>query len=40
MTADGKLLASGGEEGIVRLYDTGNGKLLKTIRSEPGPKGR
>jgi Planctomycete cytochrome C/WD domain, G-beta repeat len=31
MTADGKLLAAGGEEGIVRLYNATNGQLIKAL---------
>jgi WD40 repeat protein len=31
MSADGKIVASGGEEGVVRLYNAANGQLLKAI---------
>jgi hypothetical protein len=31
VTADGSLVASGGEEGVVRLYNGANGQLLKTL---------
>jgi uncharacterized protein with WD repeat len=31
VSADGKIVASGGEEGIVRLYNATNGKLIKAI---------
>lgn len=31
VTADGSLVAAGGEEGVARLYDGRNGKLLKTL---------
>jgi WD40 repeat protein len=31
ISADGKVVAAGGEEGIVRLYDGGNGQLIKAL---------
>jgi WD40 repeat protein len=31
VSADGKVVAAGGEEGIVRLYDGTNGKLIKEL---------
>ena len=31
VSADGQLVAAGGEEGIVRLYNGANGKLIKAL---------
>lgn len=33
-SADGKLVATGGEEGIVRIYDGATGKLVKAVSGE------
>ncbi len=34
-SADGSIIATGGEEGLVRVYDGKNGKLEKTVTFEP-----
>jgi WD40 repeat protein len=38
VSADGKLVAAGGEEGIVRLYNGTNGQLIKAIDAAPAKK--
>jgi WD40 repeat protein len=35
VSADGKIVATGGEEGVVRVYDGTNGKLVRTL-APPG----
>ncbi len=39
VSPDGALVASGGEEGVVRLYDGAKGTLLKTLQP-PGPEAK
>src|SRR5207244_547760 len=36
LTADGRLLASGGLDGIIRLSDTPSGRLLATLQGQTG----
>ena len=36
LSADGQLLASAGTDGTVRLWDTGSGKPLATVRGHTG----
>src|SRR5207302_10903090 len=39
VSGDGQLVAAGGEEGLVRLYNGANGQLLKTLApSGLGPR--
>ncbi|MCS6852787.1 MAG: NB-ARC domain protein [Gemmataceae bacterium] len=37
VSADGQLLAAGGEDGLVRTYNGQNGQLLKTLNPPPPP---
>jgi hypothetical protein len=38
VSSDGKVVAAGGEEGIVRLYNGGNGQLIKALLPPAGEK--
>ena len=44
ISADGKIVAAGGEEGVVRLYNGANGQLIKALlppgADNPAPAGK
>ena len=38
VSADGLLVVAGGQEGVARVYDGANGKLLRTLTTLDRPK--